>query len=248
MDQLTQHNEKIEPKIQSILNVYKPLDWTSFDVVSYLKRDLPKGTKIGHAGTLDPLASGILILAIGKENTKKIPLFQDLRKKYLADITLGAVTETYDLEFYPQIIEDTSNVTLDQLEKILEKFTGTILQKPPLYSALKINGKKAYKYARQGKEEQIKDKLIPRSITIHQIELLSFNQDNGITNFRLAVECSKGTYIRSLAHDIGQELGVGGFLGGLERTAIGDYTLETCLSLEQASQTLKDLVINFSKE
>jgi tRNA pseudouridine55 synthase len=209
-----------------ILNINKPLHWTSFDVCNALKRNFPRKTKIGHAGTLDPLASGVLIIAIGKA-TKRIDELQSETKQYRAAITLGATTITYDAENYPEVINDTSSITKSQIESVLTKFIGEIKQQPPIYSALKVDGKRAYDLARKGVEVILNKRLI----TINNIELLSFECVNGITNFSILVTCSKGTYIRSLAHDIGQELGVGAFLSGLVRTASGNYRVEDSIEI-----------------
>ena len=209
-----------------ILNINKPLHWTSFDCCNALKRNYPRKTKIGHAGTLDPLASGVLIVAIGKA-TKRIDELQAQTKQYLAQITLGATTITYDAEFYPELINDTSKVTKDQILDTIQKFVGNIKQLPPIYSALKIDGKRAYELARKGQEVVLK----PRIITIDSIELKDYECNDGITKFSILVTCSKGTYIRSLANDIGKELGTGAFLSGLIRTASGDYRVEDSIDL-----------------
>jgi tRNA pseudouridine55 synthase len=209
-----------------ILNINKPLHWTSFDVCNALKRNYPRKTKIGHAGTLDPLASGVLIIAIGKA-TKKIESLQSETKQYLAEVTLGATTITYDAENYPEVINNTSAITKDQILQSLTKFEGEIEQLPPIYSALKIDGKRAYDLARKGEEVILKK----RKIEINSIVLKHYECNEGITKFSILVTCSKGTYIRSLAHDIGQELGVGAFLSGLIRTASGDYKVEDALDI-----------------
>jgi tRNA pseudouridine55 synthase len=215
-----------------ILNINKPLHWTSFDVCNALKRNYPRKTKIGHAGTLDPLASGVLIIAIGKA-TKRIDELQSETKQYLATVTLGATTITYDAENYPEVINDTSSITKSQIEKVLTKFIGEIKQQPPIYSALKVDGKRAYDLARKGEEVILNKRLI----TINNIELQSYECVNGITNFSILVTCSKGTYIRSLAHDIGQELGVGAFLNGLVRTASGNYRVEDSIEISTLVNT-----------
>ena len=209
-----------------ILNINKPLHWTSFDCCNALKRNYPRKTKIGHAGTLDPLASGVLIIAIGKA-TKRIDELQAQTKQYLAQITLGATTITYDAEFYPESINNTSNTSKDQILNTIQKFVGNIEQLPPIYSALKIDGKRAYELARKGQEVVLK----PRVITIDSIELKDYECNDGITKFSILVTCSKGTYIRSLANDIGKELGTGAFLSGLIRTASGDYRVEDSIDL-----------------
>ena len=184
-----------------------------------LKREfnLPKKFKIGHAGTLDPRATGLLIVCCGKF-TKKIPEIQDAPKEYWTEIKIGVQTESYDTE-KPEILhQDIAHVTEQQVKETLEKFVGEIEQKPPVYSAIKIDGQRAYNLARAGEEVEMKS----RKTTIFYIK--DINIEFPLVSF--TVGCSKGTYIRSLAHDIGQELGVGAYLTQLRRTKIGDYTIE----------------------
>ena len=202
----------------------KPLDWTSFQAVNKLKyklkrefKELPKKFKIGHAGTLDPRATGLLIVCTGKF-TKKIPEIQDAPKEYWTEIKIGVQTESYDTE-KPEILhQDYSHITEEQIHQALEKFRGEIDQKPPVFSALKIDGKRAYDLARAGEEVEMKS----RKTTIHYINDIKI--DLPLVSF--TVGCSKGTYIRSLSHDIGQELEVGAYLTQLRRTKIGDYSVE----------------------
>ncbi|MEI3791891.1 MULTISPECIES: tRNA pseudouridine(55) synthase TruB [unclassified Chryseobacterium] len=201
----------------------KPLDWTSFQAVNKMKYklkrefNLPKKFKIGHAGTLDPRATGLLIVCCGKF-TKKIPEIQDAPKEYWTEIKIGVQTESYDTE-KPEILhQDIAHVTEQQVKETLEKFVGEIEQKPPVYSAIKIDGQRAYNLARAGEEVEMKS----RKTTIFYIK--DINIEFPLVSF--TVGCSKGTYIRSLAHDIGQELGVGAYLTQLRRTKIGDYTIE----------------------
>ena len=201
----------------------KPLDWTSFQAVNKLKYklkkefNLPKKFKIGHAGTLDPRATGLLIICTGKF-TKIIPEIQDAPKEYFTEIKIGVQTESYDTE-KPEILQqDISEITETQIKETLEKFLGEIDQKPPIFSAIKIEGNRAYDLARAGKEVEMKS----RKTTITYIE----NIEIDLPFVRFTVGCSKGTYIRSLAHDIGQELGVGAYLTNLRRTKIGDYLVE----------------------
>ncbi|PWN69126.1 tRNA pseudouridine(55) synthase TruB [Chryseobacterium phosphatilyticum] len=201
----------------------KPLDWTSFQAVNKMKYklkrefDLPKKFKIGHAGTLDPRATGLLIVCCGKF-TKKIPEIQDAPKEYWTEIKIGVQTESYDTE-KPEILhQDISHISEAQVQDALEKFVGEIEQKPPVYSAIKIDGERAYNLARAGEEVEMKS----RKTTIHYIKEVKI--DFPLISF--TVGCSKGTYIRSLAHDIGQELEVGAYLTQLRRTKIGDYTIE----------------------
>ncbi len=202
----------------------KPLDWTSFQAVNKLKyklknqfKELPKKFKIGHAGTLDPRATGLLIVCTGKF-TKTIPEIQDAPKEYWAEVKMGAQTESYDTE-KPEILhQDTSHITDEMVRVALLSFLGEIDQTPPIFSALKIDGNRAYDLARAGKEVEMKS----RKTTIFYINDLEVEGDF----IRFIVGCSKGTYIRSLAHDIGQELGVGAYLTQLRRTKIGDFSVE----------------------
>ena len=210
-----------------IILLDKPLDWTSFQAVNKLKYklksefNLPKKFKIGHAGTLDPRATGLLIVCTGKF-TKIIPEIQDAPKEYFTEIKIGVQTESYDTE-KPEILhQDISEITETQIKETLEKFLGEIDQKPPIFSAIKIEGNRAYDLARAGKEVEMKS----RKTTITYIE----NIEIDLPFVRFTVGCSKGTYIRSLAHDIGQELGVGAYLTNLRRTKIGDYLVENASS------------------
>ncbi|MDX8567248.1 tRNA pseudouridine(55) synthase TruB [Elizabethkingia sp. HX XZB] len=205
-----------------ILLVDKPLDWTSFNAVNKIKWKLRrefnlKKVKVGHAGTLDPRATGLLVICTGKA-TKQIPQIQDAAKEYWAEIKIGVQTESYDTE-KPEILpQDISGITEANIQDALKKFLGEIDQKPPVFSALKVDGKRAYDLARAGQEVDIK----VRKTTIHYIERIEIN----LPHISFYVGCSKGTYIRSLAHDIGQELGVGAYLTQLRRTKIGEYTIE----------------------
>ncbi|AZI32375.1 tRNA pseudouridine(55) synthase TruB [Kaistella carnis] len=215
-----------------IILLDKPLDWTSFQAVNKLKYklksefNLPKKFKIGHAGTLDPRATGLLIVCTGKF-TKIIPEIQDAPKEYFTEIKIGVQTESYDTE-KPEILQqDISNITEEQIKETLEKFLGEIDQKPPIFSAIKIEGNRAYDLARAGKEVEMKS----RKTTINYIKDIEIE----LPFVRFTVGCSKGTYIRSLAHDIGQELGVGAYLTNLRRTKIGDYKIE-----DGSSDYLKD--------
>lgn len=201
----------------------KPLDWTSFQAVNKMKYklkrefDLPKKFKIGHAGTLDPRATGLLIICTGKF-TKIIPEIQDAPKEYWTEIKIGVQTESYDTE-KPEILHhDISNVTKEQVNEVLDHFLGEIDQKPPVFSAIKIDGARAYNLARAGTEVEMKS----RKTTIHYIKDVEIH----FPLISFIVGCSKGTYIRSLAHDIGQELAVGAYLTQLRRTKIGDYSVE----------------------
>ncbi len=206
----------------------KPLDWTSFQAVNKMKYKLknefglPKKFKIGHAGTLDPRATGLLIVCTGKF-TKKIPEIQDAPKEYRTEIKIGVQTESYDTE-KPEILQqDISRITEANITEALDKFLGEIEQIPPIFSAIKIDGKRAYDMARAGQDVEMKS----RKATITYIKDVEIN----FPLISFTVGCSKGTYIRSLAHDIGQELGVGAYLTQLRRTKIGDYTIENATTV-----------------
>jgi len=204
------------------LNIYKPEGMTSFDVVAALRK-ITHIRQIGHTGTLDPFATGVLPICIGK-STKLIEYLPD-DKQYTATIQFGADTDTYDKEGQTVKTYDRE-ITKDELAEILKCFEGEIEQMPPIYSAIKVNGKKLYEYARKGQNVEIK----PRKVTIHKIELLDFDCKNQTA--KISIECSKGTYIRSIAYDIGQKLNCGGHLIGLERTKAGMFKLETAVKLE----------------
>ena len=210
-----------------IILLDKPLEWTSFQAVNKLKYKLknefglPKKFKIGHAGTLDPKATGLLIICTGKK-TKTISEIQNAPKEYQVEIKIGAQTISYDTE-QPEIeLKDISIISETEILATLEKFKGEILQKPPVFSAIKIEGNRAYDLARKGVEVEMKS----RSTTINYIENLEIN----LPFISFTVGCSKGTYIRSLAHDIGEDLGVGAYLTKLRRTKIGEYCIENASS------------------
>ena len=209
-----------------VLLLNKPLTWTSFDVVKKVRNTL-RVKKIGHAGTLDPLASGLLILCTGKF-TKRIDEIQAQEKEYTGTITLGQTTPSYDLETPVSESKDISHLTPADIQSAADSFVGTIEQIPPIYSAVMIDGKRAYDLARKGKEAEMK----PRTVTIKAFEIT--NIDGAVVSFK--VICSKGTYIRSLAHDLGQKLGVGAHLSALVRTRIGDYKLEDALTIEDIQE------------
>jgi tRNA pseudouridine55 synthase len=212
-----------------ILCFDKPLEWTSFDLVNkvryMIKRKLGvKKFKIGHAGTLDPLATGVLIVCTGKA-TKRIEEFQYQTKEYVATLRLGATTPSFDLEQEIDAEYPTEHVTREMVEETLKSFLGEIQQIPPVYSAVKVNGKRAYDYARKGNEVELKPKLL----VIDEIELL----DCQLPYITIRVVCSKGTYIRALARDIGVALKSGAHLTSLRRTRVGEFKVENCISLEQ---------------
>lgn len=203
----------------------KPLGWTSFKVVGHARyhicrRMKVKKLKVGHAGTLDPLATGVMIVCTGKA-TKRIEEFQYHTKEYIATIRLGATTPSYDLEHEIDATYPTEHITRELVEQTLQAFVGEIQQIPPAFSACMVNGKRAYDLARKGEEVELKPKLL----VIDEIELLACN----LPEIKIRVVCSKGTYIRALARDIGEALQSGAHLTGLIRTRVGDVTLEQCL-------------------
>lgn len=212
-----------------ILYFDKPLEWTSFDLVNkvryMIKRKLGvKKFKIGHTGTLDPLATGVLVVCTGKA-TKRIEELQYQTKEYVATLRLGATTPSFDLEQEIDAEYPTEHITREMVEDTLKTFLGEIQQIPPVYSAVKVNGKRAYDYARKGNEVELKPKLL----VIDEIELL----DCQLPYITIRVVCSKGTYIRALARDIGIALKSGAHLTSLRRTRVGDITVENCISLEE---------------
>jgi tRNA pseudouridine55 synthase len=211
-----------------VILINKPLHWTSADVVKKI-RNLLK-VKVGHAGTLDPLATGLLILCTGKF-TKRISEYMNREKEYTGSFTLGATTASYDLESEPENIKDFSGVRDAQLQQTARLFTGEIMQTPPAYSAIKKDGKRAYDLARQGRPVNLE----PRKIMISAFEMRFAHLP--VVDFR--VVCSTGTYIRSLAHDVGAALGCGAYLSRLCRTRIGEFTLEDALTMEQAVEKFK---------
>ncbi|MDR2622471.1 MAG: tRNA pseudouridine(55) synthase TruB [Dysgonamonadaceae bacterium] len=211
-----------------ILYFDKPLHWTSFDLVNKIRYEISrflkiKKIKVGHAGTLDPLATGVMIVCTGKA-TKKIDEFQYLTKEYVATMRLGATTPSFDLETEIDAVYGTSHITKEAVMAVLQRFTGSIEQVPPAYSAVKVQGNKAYDLARKGITVELKSKLL----VIDEIELLSFLPDE----IKVRIVCSKGTYIRALARDIGIALNSGAHLIQLQRTRIGDITLDKCLKID----------------
>lgn len=210
------------PEEGIVLLVNKPIEWTSFDVVNKL-RYLLHTRKIGHAGTLDPLATGLLIVCAGKM-TKRIEEFQGMEKEYTGSLVLGQTTPSFDMETLPTEPQDISGVSEDDIRMATKDFIGQIQQVPPAHSSVKIGGKRAYELARKGKPVN----LGARTVEISQFEITAIHAP--AVAFR--VVCSKGTYIRSLAHDLGQRLGVGAYLSELCRTRIGPYQLANAESLD----------------
>lgn len=218
-----------EYKEGQVLLIDKPLHWTSFQVVNKLRWVIKqhfgiKNIKVGHAGTLDPLATGLLILCTGKF-TKKIETYQAQHKEYTGTITLGGTTPSYDLETEVDETFPVDHITVDMIHKTTQQFIGEIDQKPPIFSAIKKEGKRLYELAREGKTTEIKS----RKITISEFEITEIDFPN--VHFRVA--CSKGTYIRSLAYDFGKALNSGSHLSALRRTKIGDFQVEDAISVNE---------------
>ncbi len=218
-----------------ILYIDKPLGWTSFDAVKRLRGALTrrlgiKKIKVGHAGTLDPLATGVMVLCTGRA-TKRIDELQSGIKEYVATIALGATTPSFDLETEIDATYPTEHITRELTEECLKKFTGRIEQIPPAFSACKVDGKRAYKLARKGHDVELK----PKILVIDSIELLSFAP----TEIQIRVVCSKGTYIRALARDIGRALGSGGHLTALRRTRIGQIGIDDCMTVAEAAELIR---------
>lgn len=215
--------------------VDKPLHWTSFNVVNKIRWKIQKTMrvkhiKVGHAGTLDPLATGVMIICTGKA-TRRIEEFQYQTKEYVATLELGATTACFDKELPVDATYPVEHITRELVNKVIPTFTGEIWQVPPVYSAVKVEGKRAYDYAREGKEVELKPKLL----VIDEIEVLSFEPPL----LTIRVVCSKGTYIRALARDIGEALGSGAHLAALRRTRIGDVGVEQCSDIESLIQHIE---------
>lgn len=209
-----------------LILIDKPLKWSSFQAVNAIKwairkRYQLKKIKVGHAGTLDPLASGLLLICVGKF-TKRIHEFQEMSKVYEGTITLGSSTPSYDLETEIDNIYPTDHITHELIYKAKASFIGKIAQKPPVFSALKKDGRRLYEYAREGKELELK----ARFVEILQFEILEIDMPE--IHFR--IQCSKGTYIRSIAHDFGKALNSGGYLSSLRRTKIGEYNVDNAVT------------------
>lgn len=221
----------------AIILIDKEKDWTSFDVVNKLRVSLRnelgiKKIKVGHSGTLDPLATGLVILCTGKA-TKKIESLTGLNKEYIAEVALGATTPSYDLETETDQTFSFSHITREEVEQILKKFTGEFEQSPPIFSAKQIDGKRAYDLARQGEKFTLKKSRV----VIHELELLKFD----LPVIQLRIQCSKGTYIRSLANDLGIALNSGAHLSALRRTRIGDYHVNDAEKISDFIKNLKPL-------
>ncbi len=219
----------MEATPDQLLLINKPIGWTSFDVVNKLRYKL-KIKKIGHAGTLDPLATGLLILCTGKM-TKRIDEFQAQEKEYTGKFIIGQSTPSHDLETEVSESKDISSISEEAILQTSKKFLGTIQQIPPLHSAIKVDGKRAYKLARKGKDIELK----PREVKITAFDILEINKP--AISFRIV--CSKGTYIRSIARDFGKDLGVGAYLTDLCRTRIGEFKLKDAATIDEINPTLQ---------
>lgn len=253
-----------------IFSFNKPYMWTSFNLVAKVRGELShhfgvRRVKVGHAGTLDPLATGVMLVCMGKA-TKRIDELQAGTKEYVARIKLGATTPSFDMETCEDTQYPTEHITRELVEERLKGFVGEIQQVPPVYSAVKVDGRRAFKYARNGEEVELK----PKTLVIDEIELTDFgwrqaedialetdererikyqheNLAGGYLEITVRIVCSKGTYIRALARDIGRSLGSGAYLTGLTRTRIGEYRLEDCMTVEDLKQWLdthtRDIII-----
>ena len=213
--------------VNGFINLYKPAGMTSMEVVRRIKKIPGMPKKIGHAGTLDPLAKGLLPICVGK-GTRLMENVLEGRKRYKVNITLGAVTETYDAEGTVEIVGSVDGLSKSEIERCMQTFIGETQQIPPMYSAVKIDGKRLYKLARAGKSVPRN----PRLITIYDIQLLAFDK----SSVTLLVECGKGVYIRSLAHDLGQKLGCGGYVTDLERVACGSFYKAEAVTLQDIEE------------
>lgn len=223
------------------LLINKPLGWTSFDVVKRVRGILTrrygvKRFKVGHAGTLDPLATGVMLVCTGRA-TKEIDTLQAGVKEYVATMALGATTPSFDLETEIDATYPTGHITRTLVEETLKRFTGSIEQIPPAFSAVKVDGKRAYKMARKGQTPDLK----PKTLQIDELQLLDFKPEE----ITVRVLCSKGTYIRALARDIGLALGSGAHLTALRRTRVGKALIDDCMTVDNAIQWLRDVEIEF---
>lgn len=223
-------NQIKEDDIQNgkMLLVDKPLTWTSFDVVKYIRKSLVskfkiKRIKVGHAGTLDPLATGLLIICIGKQ-TKQISIYQNLSKTYTGKFKLGETTPSYDAETEVNKSFNYDHIKEKDIINLSQKFTGKLMQKPPIFSALKKNGKRMYEYARENKKIEIQE----REINIYEFEIIKFTDPY----IEFKITCSKGTYIRSIANDFGKKLNSGSYLSELRRINIGEFSVLNALQIE----------------
>ena len=227
-----------------IIGIDKPLGWTSFDAVKRVRGAIQrrlhlKKIKVGHAGTLDPLATGVLIVCTGRA-TRKIDELQSGAKEYVATIRLGATTPSFDLETAVDKEYPWQHITKERVEEVLPRFTGSIMQVPPVFSAVKVDGKRAYNLARKGKEVNLK----PKALEISEMELLDFS----LPEITLRIVCSKGTYIRASARDIGEALESGAHLTALRRTRVGSIRVEDCLGVAEAVEKIANTDITYPED
>lgn len=224
-----------------IIGIDKPLGWTSFDAVKRVRgaiqrRMRVKKFKVGHAGTLDPLATGVLIICTGRA-TRRIAELQEGMKEYVADVTLGATTPSFDLETRIDAEYPFGHVTRELVDGVLPSFTGRVMQVPPVFSAVKVDGKRAYSFARKGKDVELKAK----PLEIRELEVLAFEPPL----LRLRILCSKGTYIRALARDLGVALHTGAHLSALRRTRVGDVPVDRCWTIDEALRHIAEDELTF---
>jgi len=227
-----------------IIGIDKPLGWTSFDAVKRLRGAIQRRLgvrkfKVGHAGTLDPLATGVLIVCTGRA-TRRIEELQNGTKEYEATLRLGVTTPSFDLETEVDAEYPYEHITRERILEVLPGFTGHIMQVPPVFSAVKVDGKRAYKFARSGREVELK----PKALRIDALELMDFNPPE----LKVRVVCSKGTYIRALARDIGKALDSGATLVGLRRTRVGDIHVDDCLDIERAIAVIGEAPLTFPED
>lgn len=227
-----------------ILGIDKPLGWTSFDAVKRVRGGIQhrlhlKKFKVGHAGTLDPLATGVLILCTGRA-TRRIEELQNVDKEYIATLKLGETTPSFDLETEVDATYPWEHITREMVEEVIPDFTGEIMQVPPVFSAVKVDGKRAYNLARKGKEVKLKAK----PLQINEMELIDFK----LPEVTLRIVCSKGTYIRALARDLGEALGSGAHLIALRRTRVGEIKVADCLSIEETLEKIKTAALTYPDE
>lgn len=238
------HKERMDFITGEIIGIDKPLGWTSFDAVKRVRGAIQrrlhlKKFKVGHAGTLDPLATGVLIVCTGRA-TKRIDELQNGDKEYVATIRLGATTPSFDLETEVDAVYPWEHITRERVEEIIPTFIGKIMQVPPVFSAVKVDGKRAYNLARKGKEVELKAK----PLYIKEMELLGMD----MPEITLRIVCSKGTYIRALARDLGEALGSGAHLTGLRRTRVGNVRVEDCLTIADAIETIGTTPLTYPEE
>jgi len=232
----TENLDTINYQEGQVLLIDKELEWTSFDVVAKIRNMIRrkfnlKKIKVGHGGTLDPLASGLVVICIGKA-TKQVNEYQSDKKEYVAEVKFGFTTASYDAETEEENPGDVSLATKERIEEVLKnQFTGEIMQRPPIFSAKSVDGVRAYKHARAGRDIEMK----LNQITIHSIDMIHFEPPFAT----IKIECSKGTYIRSIAHDLGQAIGCGAYLSGLRRTVSGSLSVNDAISVSDFETRLK---------